>query len=707
MLRKSYFHLKNQAMPTSKYSYINREISWLQFNERVLQESADKRVPIIDRLRFLGIFSNNLDEFFRVRYATVKRTVDNDPTGKEVLGGMLATDLLALITKISIEAQSKSLKILKDINEELKSHSIYLINESELNSGQSKFVTEYFLSKVNPELTTIDLHTVEDFPMLKESAAYLAVRLVKNLSLLNRSSKTQEVHYALIEIPSSLNRFVVLPEEDQKNYVVMLDDVIRHCLNRIFFMFDYDAIEAHMIKITRDAELDIDDDLDKSFLEKISTSVSNRKISDPVRFVYDKRIKLDTLTFLMDKIGIENTDSVIPGGRYHNRKDYMNFPNFGRSELQYAKIEPLAVPNFEMEVSVFDQIRQRDYLLYTPYQNYAYVIRFLKEAALDPKVKDIKITIYRLAGNSQVAAALINAAKNGKAVTVQIELQARFDEESNILYANKFKEAGVRLIFGIRGLKVHSKICVITRETENKSLEYFGFISTGNFNESTSKIYTDHTLFTAHKGILLETHKVFDFLETTYRVRKYKHLIVSPHYTESTFTRLIQQEITNAKAGKEAYIRIKMNSFTSYKMIDKLYNASQEGVKIDLIIRGINCLIPGVRGMSENIQAISIVDKFLEHTRIFIFANDGNAKVYISSADWMTRNIENRVEVGVPIYQENLKNELMEVFDLYWSDNQKARVFSSKQDNAYRRNKNAPIRAQFALYEYYQNKLKV
>lgn len=694
-------------MPTSKYSYINREISWLQFNERVLQESADKRVPIIDRLRFLGIFSNNLDEFFRVRYATVKRTVDNDPTGKEVLGGMLATDLLALITKISIEAQSKSLKILKDINEELKSHSIYLINESELNSGQSKFVTEYFLSKVNPELTTIDLHTVEDFPMLKESAAYLAVRLVKNLSLLNRSSKTQEVHYALIEIPSSLNRFVVLPEEDQKNYVVMLDDVIRHCLNRIFFMFDYDAIEAHMIKITRDAELDIDDDLDKSFLEKISTSVSNRKISDPVRFVYDKRIKLDTLTFLMDKIGIENTDSVIPGGRYHNRKDYMNFPNFGRSELQYAKIEPLVVPNFEMEVSVFDQIRQRDYLLYTPYQNYAYVIRFLKEAALDPKVKDIKITIYRLAGNSQVAAALINAAKNGKAVTVQIELQARFDEESNILYANKFKEAGVRLIFGIRGLKVHSKICVITRETENKSLEYFGFISTGNFNESTSKIYTDHTLFTAHKGILLETHKVFDFLETTYRVRKYKHLIVSPHYTESAFTRLIQQEITNAKAGKEAYIRIKMNSFTSYKMINKLYNASQEGVKIDLIIRGINCLIPGVRGMSENIQAISIVDKFLEHTRIFIFANDGNAKVYISSADWMTRNIENRVEVGVPIYQENLKNELMEVFDLYWSDNQKARVFSSKQDNAYRRNKNAPIRAQFALYEYYQNKLKV
>ncbi|MGA0030525.1 MAG: polyphosphate kinase 1 [Flavobacteriaceae bacterium] len=694
-------------MSTSKYAYINREISWLQFNERVLQESADKRVPIIDRIRFLGIFSNNLDEFFRVRYATVKRTVDSDLSGKETLGGMLATDLLALITKISIEAQSKSLKILKDITEELKSHSIYLINETELSTDQSAFVTNYFLSKVNPELTTIDLNTVEDFPMLKESAAYLAVRLVKNLSKVKRSSKTQEVHYALIEIPSSLNRFVVLPEEDQKNYVMMLDDVIRHCLNRIFFMFDYDAIEAHMIKITRDAELDIDDDLDKSFLEKISTSVSNRKISDPVRFVYDKRIKLDTLTFLTEKIGIEDTDSVIPGGRYHNRKDYMNFPNFGRSALQYSKIEPLAVPNFEMEVSVFDQIRQRDYMLYTPYQNYAYVIRFLKEAALDPKVKEIKITIYRLAGNSQVAAALINAAKNGKAVTVQIELQARFDEESNINYANRFKEAGIRLVFGIRGLKVHSKICVVTRETENKAVEYFGFISTGNFNESTARIYTDHTLFTAHKGILLETHKVFDFLETTYRVRKYKHLIVSPHYTESTFTRLIQQEIVNAKAGKEAYIRIKMNSFTSYKMIDKLYKASQEGVKIDLIIRGINCLIPGVKGMSENIRAISIVDKFLEHTRMFIFANGGDPKVYISSADWMTRNIENRVEVGVPIYQENLKSELMEVFDIYWNDNQKARVFSAKQDNAYRKNKKAPLRAQFALYDYYKNKLEI
>ena len=693
-------------MSSSKYQYINREISWLQFNERVLQESADKRVPIIDRIHFLGIFSNNLDEFFRVRYATVKRVVDNDPTGKQLLGGTKATDLLAKITALTIKSQSRSMKILNDITEELKDHEIYLINESELHEDQKPFVEDYFLSKVNPELITIDLHSIDGFPMLKETAAYLTVRLAKyNSAGGSMNNKEASIRYALIEIPNSLDRFVVLPKKEGKNYVMVLDDIIRHCLDRIFFMFDYDEIEAHMIKITRDAELDIDDDLEKSFVEKISTSVSNRKISDPVRFVYDKQIKLDTLTFLKKKIDIENTDSVIPGGRYHNRRDYMSFPNFGRSELQYERIDPLPIAGFEMEGSLFDQIRKRDYLMYTPFQNYGYVVRFLKEAALDPKVKEIKITIYRLAKTSQVAAALINAAKNGKKVTVQIELQARFDEQSNIDYANKFKEAGVNLIFGIRGLKVHSKICVITRETKPRSLEYFGFISTGNFNESTAKIYTDYTLFTSHKGILTEVEKVFDFLATTYRVRKYKHLIVSPHYTESTFTRLIQQEILHAKAGKPASIRIKMNSFTSYKMIDRLYQASQAGVKIKMVIRGINCLVPGVKGQSEHIEAISVVDKFLEHPRIFIFENGGDPKVYISSADWMTRNIENRVEVGVPIYQENLKQEVIDGFEMSWNDNVKGRRFTAKHDNAYRKNKKVAIRSQFDMYDYYLKKL--
>jgi len=405
-------------------------------------------------------------------------------------------------------------------------------------------------------------------------------------------------------------------------------------------------------------------------------------------------------------MNIEETDSVIPGGRYHNRRDYMGFPSLGRGDLLYNKINPLPVKGLSLEGSILEKIAQKDYLIYTPYHTYSYVIKFLKEAALDPFVKSIQITVYRLASNSQVAAALINAAKNGKQVTVQIELQARFDEQANIEYANQLQDEGINLKFGIPGLKVHSKICLIDRE-EGGSIKRYGFISTGNFNESTAKIYTDYTLFTAHEAILKELQKVFNFFETTYKITKYKHLIVSPHYTKNVFSKLIDNEIANAIVGKEAFIKIKMNSFTSYKMIDKLYEASRAGVKIQLIIRGICCIVPGVEGMSENIEAISVVDKFLEHPRLFIFGNDENPKVYISSADWMTRNLDYRVEVGCPIYDEDIKQELLDTFEISWNDNTKARVFSAKQDNAYKDDAKPKIRSQFALYDYYQKKLGV
>ena len=460
-----------------------------------------------------------------------------------------------------------------------------------------------------------------------------------------------------------------------------------------------------MIKITRDAELDIDNDLSKSFIQKISSSVAGRKVSNPVRFVYDNRIKVDTLRFLKDKMDIEETDSVIPGGRYHNRRDYMGFPSLGRSDLLYDKIEPLPIKGLSLEGSIFEKIAQKDYLQYAPYHTFAYVIKFLKEAALDPFVKSIKITVYRLAKDSQVAAALINAAKNGKEVTVQIELQARFDEQANIEYANKLQEEGIRLIFGVPGLKVHSKICTVERQ-EGNHVKRYGFVSTGNFNESTAKIYTDYTLFTAHEGILKELEKIFGFFETTYKINKYKHLIVSPHYTKNKFSKLIDNEIANAIVGKEAYIKIKMNSFTSYKMVDKLYEASRAGVKVQLIIRGICCLIPGVPGMSENIEAISVVDKFLEHPRLFIFGNDGDPNVYISSADWMTRNLDHRVEVGCPIYDEDVRQELIDTFQISWKDNVKARTFSQAQDNAYKTANGPEIRSQFATYDYYLDKLK-
>ncbi|GGG56893.1 polyphosphate kinase [Croceivirga lutea] len=691
-------------MSKPQNEYINREISWLHFNDRVLQESADPNVPLIERIRFIGIFSNNLDEFFKVRYATVKRIVDAGKSGKSVLGGETAKELLEEITKNAIQLQAKSGRILEGIFKELATEQIYILDETQLNRDQEEFVIDYFNRKVNPELIVVILNNIAEFPTLKDTAAYLAVRMIlkdpKDIPI-----EQLGIQYALIEIPRHLPRFLVLPEKDGENFIIMVDDVIRFCLERIFTMFDCAEISAHMIKITRDAELDIDNDLSKSFIEKISSSVEHRKISDPVRFVYDKRIKIDTLRFLKNKMNIEETDSVIPGGRYHNRRDYMGFPSLGRADLQYKKIQPLPVKGVRLEGSLLEQIAAKDFMIYTPYQTYSYVIRFLREAALDPKVKAIKLTIYRLANNSQVAAALINAARNGKEVTVQIELQARFDEQANIVYANQFQEEGIKLIFGIPGLKVHTKICFIDRE-EGRALKRYGFISTGNFNESTAKIYTDYTLFTAHEGILKEVNKVFTFFEVPYKINKYKHLIVSPHYTQNVFTKLIDNEIANALVGKEAFIRIKMNSFTSYKMVDKLYEASRAGVKVQLIIRGICCLIPGVKGMSENIEAISIVDKFLEHPRVFIFANEGDTKVYISSADWMTRNIDYRVEVGCPIYDEDVKQELLDTFELSWKDNEKARVFSAKHDNAYRNNNNPKLRSQFAIYDYYKKKLE-
>ncbi|MFD1096082.1 polyphosphate kinase 1 [Salegentibacter chungangensis] len=691
--------------------YINREISWLQFNARVLQEAEDETVPLIERLRFLGIFSNNLDEFFKVRYATVKRIDLAGKAGKRVLGGIKASKLLEEITKIVIQQQADSLSILEDIQTRLQNHDIYIINEEQVSDSQKDFLKNYFLSIVSPALVTIILNDLPEIPSLKDSAAYLAVKMVMKEEQPEKDihkvleSPVQEKKYVLIEIPRSIDRFVVLPEENGKKYIILLDDLIRFNLQTIFNIFEYESITAHMIKITRDAELDIDSDLSKSFIEKISSSVRDRIKGDPVRFVYDMNIDEDTLSYLMNKMGIDSSDSIIPGGRYHNRRDYMNFPSLGKDSLLYERKEALPIPGLILQTSLFSGIAKKDFLLHAPYQTFAYTVKFLREAALDPKVRTIKITIYRLAKISHIASSLINAVKNGKRVTVQIELRARFDEVANIRYAEQMQEEGVKLIFGVPGLKVHCKTCVVEREEEGK-LKRYGFISTGNFNEATSKVYTDYTLFTSDPEILKEVNKVFDFFEINYKVSKYKHLLVSPHYTRTGLLKLIQQEIDNAKAGKPASIKLKLNSLSDYPMIDKLYQASSAGVKIQLIIRGICCLVPGVKGLSENIEAISIVDKYLEHPRVFIFGNDGNPKVYISSADLMTRNLDLRVEISCPIYDPGLKDEIMDNFEISWKDNVKARVFSPDKVNAYRENKGPRIRSQIALYDYYLDKIK-
>ncbi|WP_034258096.1 polyphosphate kinase 1 [Altibacter lentus] len=683
-------------------TYFNRELSWLQFNARVLQEAGDKTVPLLERLRFLGIFSNNLDEFFKVRYATIKRIVDAGKGGRSALGGISAKELLEEITQTVIEQQATSLRILSKIRRELQKENIFIINETEVTAKQGAFISDYFIRKVSPALVTIMIGELEKFPTLKDSAAYLAVKMVMSKDDHTFESKN---NYALIEIPKVIERFVVLPPNGDRQYIIILDDLIRHCLHNIFSIFKYDSISAHMIKITRDAELDIDSDLSKSFIDKISKSVKDRSTGDPVRFVYDKSIEPSTLKFLMDKMGIDTTDSVIPGGRYHNRRDYMDFPSLGRNDLLYEKITPLHIAGLSLQGSLFDKISEKDFMLHAPYQTFSYVVKFLREAALDPHVRSIKITIYRLAQVSHIASSLINAVKNGKTVTVQIELQARFDEEANIGYAEQMQSEGVRLIFGVKGLKVHCKACLIERVEKDK-LKRYAFISTGNFNESTARLYTDYTLFTSNQSICKEINKVFDFFEVNYKIKKYRHLIVSPHYTRNALYNLIEAEIKNKKFGLSSGIKLKLNSLSDYKMIDKLYEASRAGVPIRLIVRGICCLVPGVKGMSENIQVISIIDKFLEHPRLFIFENNKDPKVYISSADFMGRNLDNRVEITCPIYDEGIRAELLDTFEICWSDNVKARVISAKQDNAYRKPNNGAVRSQFKLYEYYQNKLK-
>ena len=680
-----------------KNRFINREISWLDFNARVLQEAEDPSTPLIERLRFLGIFSNNLDEFFKVRYAMVKRVSLSGKSGKKIFGGIPADELLKLITKKVINLQNLSSKILELVYKEMEQRNIFFIDETQVLDQHKEFLRNYFIEKVNPALVTLILSKDQ-----KEDFTHGKGFLIVKLTLDNNDNQGNENINALIEIPKGISRFIVLPKSNNGNqYVMMLDDLIRYHFDIIFNFFKYNKIEAHMVKVTRDAQLDLDEDVSKSYIDKITESVKERLVSDPVRLVYDKTISKSILELIINKLGINSKDSLIPGGRYHNRGDYMNFPSLGRSDLLYPEFPPLQIKNLSLENRLLVEIAKRDFLLYTPYQTFSYVIKFLREAALDPNVTTIKITIYRLSKESNVVSALINAAKNGKKVIVQIELQARFDEENNIIFAELLESAGVQLIFGVQGLKVHSKICIIER-IEDNLINRIGFISTGNFNESTAKIYTDYTLFTANQKILKEVNKVFNFLEVTYKIKKYRHLIVSPQNSFSALYRLIDNEIENCKLGNPSGIDLKLNNVSNYEIIEKLYQASQAGVKIRMIVRGICCLIPGVKGLSENIKVISVLDRFLEHPRVYIFQNSGERRVYISSADFMTRNLENRVEVSCPIYDINLQNEIADVFEISWNDNTKSRIINLANQNKLKKGKGKTNRSQWETYEYYQ-----
>jgi polyphosphate kinase len=679
-----------------EFPFVNRELSWLDFNRRVLQEAQDPNVPLIERIRFIGIFSNNLDEFYKVRYATVKRIAQMEAESLSV-ESKNAEQLLQEITQKTIALQDESFSTIKQLTDELKDEQIFVLNEHMLDEEHASFVHQYFDEKVSPSLLTVIISEETRMPNTKGSNVFLGIRM--------EQEKTNEPLYALIQIPTHLDRIVVLPSRGEKKYVMLLDDLIRHQMQYIFSVFSPTSISAHMVKFTRDAELDFDDDINKSYVDKIASSVRERVGGDPVRFVYDKNIEPDVLELLLDKFEIGSRDSMIPGGRYHNRRDYMKFPSLGRTDLLYEKTPALPIKRFSLNQSILAQIAQRDFLQYTPYHSFAYVIKFLREAALDPKVKSVFITIYRLSKDSQVANALIQAARNGKQVTVQIELQARFDEESNIRYAEMLKNEGVQLVFGVPSLKVHSKICLIQRQEGDKLMRY-GFISTGNFNESTARIYTDYTLFTANQQVLKEVNRVFTFLEKSYKVPSHKHLLISPFTTSSGLKERIEREIAFAKEGRIALIRIKINNLTNYDMVASLYAASQAGVQIRMIVRGICCLVPGVKGVSENIEVISIVDRFLEHPRMVIFENDGDRDIFLSSSDWMTRNLDNRVEVSCPIYDKDIQQELVDTFELSWNDNVKSRWVNSDSKPVYRTNGAAALRSQEATYTYYKNKIE-
>jgi len=676
---------------------VNREISWLAFNHRVLQEARDPSVPLIERLRFLGIFSDNLDEFFKVRVASLRRMVELDIKAKKLVGGN-PEKILKQIQQIVLEQQKEFENIYFRIIDTLKRHNIYLVDEHSVPAEHEEYLHKVFHDKVLPALNPIMLDAEKPFPQLKDKSIYLAIKL---------TSKNPEIkkQYALMEVPAQeVGRFIILPPIGKKKYIIILDDVIRVGLPDVFSIFHFDDFEAYTIKITRDAELDIDNDMSKSFLEKIAKGISERKKGQPVRLVYDHAIPMDLLNFIFKKLELDVLDNIIPGGKYHNFKDFIKFPNIGPLSLQYKKIPKISHPAIRKNTSILESIRKKDLFLHFPYHPFSHFLDILREAVIDPFVTEIKMTAYRVAYDSKVMKTLINACQNGKKVTVIIELQARFNEASNIYWSKKLQEAGANVYFGIRGLKVHAKLLYISRKKGKETTRYAG-ISTGNFNEETANVYVDIVMLTANSELVRDTEKVFKFLESPYLPVQYQHFLTSPVFMRRKLCSLVEKETKNAMEGKNARIILKLNNLVDQDMIMRLYKASQAGVKITLLVRGICSLIPGEKGLSENIEVFSLVGRYLEHSRIMIFCNDDQEEYYIGSADWMTRNLDHRVEIFSPVFDTELKEELRRIIELQLKDNVKTRIINKKLDNSYKQDrKKVRIDAQMKMYRMLEHK---
>ncbi|EOU2464391.1 polyphosphate kinase 1 [Vibrio navarrensis] len=675
--------------------YIEKELSWLSFNERVLQEAADKTVPLIERIRFLGIFSNNLDEFYKVRFSDVKRRI---LINREQGGNDISKHLLSKMQTKALKLNERFDELYNELIREMARRRIFLVNEGQLDESQQKWITKYFQKEVLPHITPVMLtDEIDVLQFLKDEYAYIAVEL--------KTGSTSK--YALLEIPTDhLPRFVMVPEQKgkRKKTIILLDNIIRYCLNDIFRgFFEYDELNGYAMKLTRDAEYDLRHEVEYSLLEQMSEGLSQRLTALPIRFVYEREMPEEMLKYLCFKLKISHYDSLIPGGRYHNFKDFIGFPNVGRDYLENKPLPPMSCADFEGHANAFDAIRAQDILLHYPYHSFEHITELVRQASFDPKVVSIKINIYRVAKNSRLMNSLVDAVHNGKRVVVVVELQARFDEEANIEWSRVLTDAGVHVIFGVPGMKIHAKLLLITRREDDQFVRY-AHIGTGNFHERTARIYTDFSLLTADQELAAEVRAVFGYIENPFRPVKFNHLIVSPRNSRTQLYRLLDGEIANAKAGKKAEITLKVNNLVDKGLISKLYGANNAGVKIRMIVRGMCSLVPGVEGVSENIEIISIIDRFLEHPRVLVVHNDGNPLVYISSADWMERNIDNRIEVMAPVRDARIKQRIIDILNIQFIDTVKARRIDKEMSNSYvERGNRKKIRSQIAIYDYLKN----
>lgn len=668
-----------------KKAYVERDVSWMYFNHRILQEAEKEFVPLLERLSFLGIYSNNLDEFFRVRVASLNRMLERklDKDTEQQIKKSLKT-----INKLNESYSKEYTEAVDKVFEELETHKIRLITEANLNDEQKDFLSQFFYDKLNGSVNPIWLSEIEDLTVLEDNRIYLIVEKCEK--------KDNKKKYAIVKVPDRIyGRWVKIPSSDGFDNIMYLDDVIRYCLPLVFLGFKESTYRAYSFKFTKDAEMEMDNDADFGTMEKIALGVNSRKKGEAVRVIYDHEMPREMQRKLRDRLNTKELDASLAGGRYQNHKDLMSFPDCGRNDLKYDKWTPIMKPEFVSNESILDQIRQKDRFIHVPYHNFNGYIRVLREAAIKPEVKSIKTTLYRLAKDSKVVKALITAARNGKKVTAVVELLARFDEESNIKWSKRMQEEGVNVIFGVEGLKIHSKLLYIESKKGN-----IACIGTGNFHEGNAKIYTDYLMMTARPKIVNEVAKVFDFIDRPFSPFRFSELLVSPNSMKSRILRMLDTEIKNAGEGKEAWVKIKINHITDTDMVTKLYQASKAGVKIDIVIRGNCSLVPGIKGLSENIRCVGIIDRYLEHSRILIFANGGKPRYFLGSADWMPRNLLNRIEVLTPVYDEELQADLMRTISYGMRDTTNGRIVDGKGTNNFVEGE--PFRSQQELYKEYK-----